>query len=249
MGRATYPELFAAIGTTFGNGDGVTTFNVPNMIGRHAKGSLNVGEYIEPGLPNITGTFTAKAASGNAPAGAFYGIGNMRGGSSDSSAPNYEEFGYNASQSNPIYGTSDTVDVAAVGLLPCIKAFDAATNPGLIDITELANEMASKTDATAAAHAAMPSNQYVNLTLGPNESRYTAPADGYFSYFAIADRDWGDMSFVNASGFSSCIGRAPVTGGIRCSIPCKKSDQIIVFYEGSPNVQHFRFYYCKGSKP
>jgi len=29
--RATYPDLFAAIGTTFGSGDGVATFNVPEM--------------------------------------------------------------------------------------------------------------------------------------------------------------------------------------------------------------------------
>ena len=31
-------------------------------------------------------------------------------------------------------------------LLPCIKAFDAATNPGLIDITGLANEVDGKLD-------------------------------------------------------------------------------------------------------
>ena len=67
VGRETYPDLFAAIGTAFGEGDGSTTFNLPDLIDRFA-------------------------------------------------------------------------------LLPCIKAFDAATNPGLIDITELANEMAGKVD-------------------------------------------------------------------------------------------------------
>lgn len=115
--------------------------------------------------------------------------------------------------------------------------------------TLIATLTAAKTDKSAAAHAAMPSDQYVNLTLGPNESRYTAPADGYFSYYALADRDWGDMSFINTtSGLTSCIGRGPVGGGIRCSLPCRESDQITVLYVGNPTVKHFRFYYAEGSK-
>ena len=31
VSRTTYAALFAAIGTTFGSGDGSTTFNVPSM--------------------------------------------------------------------------------------------------------------------------------------------------------------------------------------------------------------------------
>lgn len=34
VSRTTYPLLFAAIGTTFGAGNGTTTFNVPNLKGR-----------------------------------------------------------------------------------------------------------------------------------------------------------------------------------------------------------------------
>ena len=49
---------------------------------------------------------------------------------------------FSAQRSNSIYGTSDTVQPPALTLLPCIKAFDAAVNPGLVDITELANDVA-----------------------------------------------------------------------------------------------------------
>lgn len=38
ISRATYAALFAAIGTTFGAGDGSTTFNVPDMRGEFARG-------------------------------------------------------------------------------------------------------------------------------------------------------------------------------------------------------------------
>lgn len=43
VSRATYPHLFAVIGTTFGQGDGATTFNVPDMRGRAAIGRDDMG--------------------------------------------------------------------------------------------------------------------------------------------------------------------------------------------------------------
>lgn len=39
VSRDTYSELFSAIGTTFGAGDGSTTFNLPDLSGRIAIGS------------------------------------------------------------------------------------------------------------------------------------------------------------------------------------------------------------------
>ena len=36
--RTTYQALFSTIGTTFGAGDGTTTFNVPNTAGRTVRG-------------------------------------------------------------------------------------------------------------------------------------------------------------------------------------------------------------------
>lgn len=38
VSRTTYADLFAAIGTTFGAGDGSTTFNVPDMRGEFPRG-------------------------------------------------------------------------------------------------------------------------------------------------------------------------------------------------------------------
>lgn len=38
ISRTTYADLFAAIGTTFGSGDGVTTFNLPDMRGEFIRG-------------------------------------------------------------------------------------------------------------------------------------------------------------------------------------------------------------------
>lgn len=60
ISRVTYPALFAAIGTTYGAGDGSTTFNVPNLQGVFPRGSGTSNRY----------TFTITSAS--ATAGAVY---------------------------------------------------------------------------------------------------------------------------------------------------------------------------------
>jgi microcystin-dependent protein len=47
LSRTAYPELFAMIGTSFGAGDGTTTFNVPDYRGRTI-----IGAGAGPGLTN-----------------------------------------------------------------------------------------------------------------------------------------------------------------------------------------------------
>lgn len=43
VSRTTYAPLFAVIGTTYGTGDGSTTFNLPDLRGRVAAGKDNMG--------------------------------------------------------------------------------------------------------------------------------------------------------------------------------------------------------------
>src|SRR5689334_21938639 len=43
VSRTTYASLFAAIGTTFGAGDGSTTFSLPDLRGRTPFGKDNMG--------------------------------------------------------------------------------------------------------------------------------------------------------------------------------------------------------------
>lgn len=63
VSRTSYPALFAAIGTTWGNGDGVNTFNVPNFNGRVRIGS-GTGNPVAASGGNATTTLTI----GNLPA-------------------------------------------------------------------------------------------------------------------------------------------------------------------------------------
>lgn len=55
--RTIYPELFTAIGSTFDAGDGETTFNLSDLMGRFAQGNNTAGKKVEAGLPNIVASF------------------------------------------------------------------------------------------------------------------------------------------------------------------------------------------------
>lgn len=58
VSRTDYANLFAAIGTKWGEGDGSTTFTLPNFNDRFIEGTTDtekVGQYLKAGAPNITG--------------------------------------------------------------------------------------------------------------------------------------------------------------------------------------------------
>ena len=57
VSRETYSNLFDAIGTVYGEGNGVNTFYVPNLIDKFVEGGNSAGEEKEAGLPNIKGGY------------------------------------------------------------------------------------------------------------------------------------------------------------------------------------------------
>ena len=124
LSRTAYPELFTAIGTIYGEGDGSTTFNLPNMLDRFPQGKNTgfQGIYINPGLPNITGWVGFMGGGGvREVGGAFYtgdgGVSYVH----NTATISVNVAGFSALRSNPIYGSSDTVQPAALTILPCIK--------------------------------------------------------------------------------------------------------------------------------
>ena len=113
VSRTTYANLFAIYGTTYGSGDGSTTFKLPDFRNRAIWGASSFG-YLSAGLPNITGSATGKEwphyGSGT---GAF----TCTTGSNKSAATGSNEaiiLNFNASRSNSIYGNSTTVQPPAI---------------------------------------------------------------------------------------------------------------------------------------
>ena len=118
VSRTTYAKLYSVIGTTYGNGDGLTTFNVPNLQGRFPQGSgtlgsetYTIGDEVDAGLPDIDGGFGCiyGELNLNDATGAFAVEGNhwYKNGFSTT----WKNLGVNfkASRYNSIYGNSTTV--------------------------------------------------------------------------------------------------------------------------------------------
>lgn len=120
-----YPELYAVLGST----------TLPDMRARFSEGAGNlseVGTTVNPGLPNITGSFTANRLSiyednSAVLSGAFNnGIGQNTG--SGQSGADFDStrhpiiFNFNASKSNTIYGGSTTVQPNSYKVMYIIKA-------------------------------------------------------------------------------------------------------------------------------
>lgn len=123
VSRTTYEDLFKIISTKYGEGDGTTTFNLPNFSNRALYGTSSGTDfgYIEAGLPNITGSIGLDMGIWHN-SGAFSrsGSGIMIGGSglwNQNSA--YADF--NASRSSGIYGKSSTVQPPAIKVNFIIK--------------------------------------------------------------------------------------------------------------------------------
>lgn len=122
--RTTYSKLFDVIGTNFGSGDGSTTFNVPDYRGCFLRGLGGASGTLyakqEQGLPNITGGSRgyvlnggAKSASGAFANNRFITSSvsglvaspnwNILGGGGEA----YRDINFDASLSNPIYGSAN----------------------------------------------------------------------------------------------------------------------------------------------
>ena len=133
VSRTDYANLFAAIGTKWGEGDGSTTFTLPNFNDRFIEGTTNtekVGQYLEAGAPNISGYF-GSVIKGNRDnstpiaTGAFIdqgSIGSKTGGSHSGSEPYWRGTNFQASNSDGVFGSSETIQVPAGYALMIIKA-------------------------------------------------------------------------------------------------------------------------------
>ena len=165
-----------------------------------------------------------------------------------------------ASLYNPTYGKSDTVQPPALTLLPCIKAFDAAVDSGLIDITELANEVTGKADTnlsnlsatgkTKVASLAMPSGNCVDLSLNTNPSQFVAIADGYF--YAVAYAEASSSGYINFSNASAPVGAMlsiASSSAAKILLPVRKGDVVDVNWGNLSKIETFRFVYAQGSLP
>jgi len=116
ISRATYATLFAAIGTTWGAGDGSTTFGQPYFPADYVAGQANANVGSTTTGANLAHTHAMNADGANV-AKRFGADGPIDGSSSTSSA---EDAHYNGSQNTGSSGGSANL-AASMRVLKCVK--------------------------------------------------------------------------------------------------------------------------------
>jgi microcystin-dependent protein len=209
VSRTMFPDLFSAIGTTYGAGDGSTTFNVPdyNTAARFAQGGTVAGVEKSAGLPNITGgspNVGVMNTVGGSQTGAFsdtqYGTGFQLGNANVGTAFGQKTITLDASRSNPIYGNSDTVQPDALTTRFIIKAFDGQTpDSALIDITQYAQELAGKANITG-------SNLVHHRDVITTSGTYTAPVTGLYKITVKGGGGGGAGGYASGTSYYHASG-------------------------------------------
>lgn len=208
VSRTMYPDLFALIGTTYGAGDGSTTFNLPNLVGKYPQGDTTAGTVKSAGLPNIEGTATVRDYNisttyfqGDGYSGALTGYGSSEkvyanSGSTTTTSTANPKIKLDASQSNAIYGNSDTVTPPTLTVRWIIKAYDAPTpSSAQIDLSQYAADLANRLtrEQTPAFN-----RRDVITTSGT----YTAPVTGWYRIVVKGGGGGGYGGAYNSSGYA-----------------------------------------------
>ncbi len=129
VSREDYADLYAVIGDNFGEGNGVTTFNVPDYRGKFLRGlgdnsSEDIYTAQEEGLPNIEGNINLllQRHGYHSADGAFNLTTSNSNGGDYTSVGAQAKFSFDASKSNEIYGASEHVTPENYAVYWFIKA-------------------------------------------------------------------------------------------------------------------------------
>lgn len=227
----------------YSTGDGSTTFRLPKIVDYVRGGAVtDVGKWQGDDFKSHKHVFSK---DGDAPGGTVPEL--------------YSVAATAAQPRNGGYTTAvggDETRPKTIKFLYCVKAFDAATNQGLIDITALANEKAetnmsniNSIGKSTISRMGMPSDTFVAFS--PVQAQnYTAPANGYFTIRSKSTDALNDCELIRNSGNNiwgiNTICRVHAAGLIQAvTLPAKKGD-VVQLAILNTTVEYFRFYYAEG---
>jgi hypothetical protein len=276
----------------YSSGDGSTTFRTPRYSDAFLKvvqATTSAGLYTQAGLPNHThtrGTMnitggpinTELAWPSNQPGGAIWieasGDASPDRGHVQGNTYSYRYYSFDASrgwtgetspasESNDIYGRSDTVTPKNIGMLVGVYAIGSIADVGTADAASLLTAIQQLESSKAntdlnnlsvagkefAAKASMPSSRYVYLTVGASETFYTAPADGCFkpTWYPLGYGGWvlvrrnGEDVYADRS-----VGDSEAWFEI-FEVSVRKGDSIQILYAGSI-LSYLLFIYAEGAE-
>lgn len=229
----------------------------------------NAGNYVPETLPNITGTSYPGMHSTYGNIGTEPDVSALKTVKTNTwgvnNAGNNTEFqqaqiNFNASRSSSAYQSGAAVQQRAVEMFLYFFAGNAVKSDTIIDTGQITEALNAKLDLDAVnlsqlgksllCGLGMPSERVIDLTLtGSNSSQFTAPANGYYSFYAFATAPGSAIALQNISNFLFTTVTAGNQGNpyLRCFLPVKKGQVVNAEYV-SVNLSGyvFRFIYAEG---
>lgn len=178
----------------YSSGDGSTNFRTPKFAPyqKIAMGAAQATTYNEAGLPNISGTFSARGIEIDS-SEKFKGTGccypdvnfpftDLYAGHGEH--PTTGGIGFSARAANQVYGNSDTVPPESHEWVMCVVAYGVATNVGSVDI----QNVMSAVNAVQAKVSEIPTPKaYVTETHVSGAQGYRVWSDGFIE-------QWGTVA-------------------------------------------------------
>lgn len=125
---------------------------------------------------------------------------------------------------------------------------ETVQNANLINAGRIGEVLATKTDSIQAANASMPSNKYVDLTLGTSGQSYIAPANGYFFLNKFTGTKTNSFVYLRTAGYG--VSSLPNNANLNnlLLLPCRKGDVVVVDYNINGDTANFKFIYAEGEE-
>lgn len=200
VSRTTYSELFTAIGTTWGVGDGSTTFNLPDLPRRTLVGSGGTGTgELGNAVGDTGGAETSTLTQGNLPVGTAFTAGTV--GTHASSNTGAAGF---VPSSGSSWGTGsatpvDIIQPSAVAL-PCIayqpNAVSSATAASQAEMEAATSNTVFSTPGRQQLHPGHPKAWVVFDGTG------TVAIDASYNVTSITDNGTGDYTVNFTTAFA-----------------------------------------------
>ena len=129
------------------------------------------------------------------------------------------------------------------------KVANAVQNLELLNAGEVLEAVADvvPNNSSIIASYAMPSDRYIDLTLGASGTTYTAPANGYFMLNKVTTSTNQHIYMFNVITKMQSSSWANIQGyGLKVFLPCRKNDVIQIDYTAAGLIEEFRFIYAEG---
>ena len=127
---------------------------------------------------------------------------------------------------------------------------DIDQNHGIVNMGRIGEQLATlatKTDMLQASGAGMPSNRYIDLTLGASGSTYTAPANGWFFVQKKAGAAYKYISlYCSTTSIFDERQSVDIEAVLSPCIPVKSGDVVKCTYNATGTTERCRFIFAQG---